>query len=865
MTTQLKSFLSTRKVACGSEFTHAALGLNKGSYYIPSDDEEEFLALYYDAMENGADLDIVERHRDQSPILIDLDFRQDTEARRYTDEMIVGFLSVLKEQIMEYTEAHDIKFFVLEKGIEARLDKKSGGYKDGIHVVCPDVVTKPEVQHIIRNNIIEKSMQGIFGDTFTNSYADIYDEAVIYRNGWFMFGSKKPDEEYPWVVTKVYNTDLEEIDNEHSDQELLSVLSIRNKFDCVAVKEGKLEEVKAYKEKTTKTTVTSATVVTVPSTLETISKMVMMLKPERADSHKEWIRWGMCLKGISEQCLPIWIEFSKQSPKFTEGECEKIWRTLAPRHIKEASLRMCARLDNPQAYHELMKDDIHNLIYASRSGTHTDIAKVVHHMYKDIYKCCYMKNAAVWYEFKNHHWEECPDAVTLKQRLSSEVFKAFYAEAGKYTAKVSETESETEQKVYVEIAKKLASVAIKLKNVSFKANIVKECQEVFHVSQKEFYDMLDENKGLLGFTNGVFDMDEGCFRDGLPDDMITLSTNLEFSLKDNVEYEKLINNFMWSMFEDDEMVQFMWDTLGYSAHGDKFLEFLCFWTGNGANGKTCFAKLIKNAYGDYYYEPHVSVFTTKKTSSSAANPELAKTKGKRFVLASEPEESDRFQIGALKNWSGNDRLQARELFKNPIEFDPQFLIGIMMNNLARLSDFDGGITRRLRIVHFPFKFVENPILSHERQGDTTLKNRFENDKGIAQQFMRMVLKNYMTRIKVTRKIHVPAKVMEVTNAYLEDNNTIKKFIDEHMEVDKDGIVLSTDVYNIYKTSEYYAQGHDQKWFASKMKGEGFPPTTHTLRSIKPEYHKCKVIYGLKVKPYQYMINEKVERDDELSN
>jgi len=340
MTAQLKSFLSPRKVISGSPYTHAGMGLNKGAYYIEGNDEEQFMKLYNDAREKGADLDIVEKHRDQSPIVIDLDFRQDIQDRKYTEDMIIGFLSKVKEQIMEYTEAPDIKFFVMEKGIEARPNK-SGGFKDGLHIVCPDIVTKPEVQYIIRNNILEKHMKDIFHDTFTNSYKDIYDEAVIHKNGWFLLGSKKPDEEYPWVVTKVYNKDLETIDNEYSYEDLLSLLSIRNKFECVAIKETKLEEVKAYKESMKKKTEKTSPCVNdeevntkSPSSNNTIDfdilhQIVMGLSPKRSYGYDDWkeIVWAIfnvsSQNGYMRQGRELIHEFSKQSPtEYNENDVE---------------------------------------------------------------------------------------------------------------------------------------------------------------------------------------------------------------------------------------------------------------------------------------------------------------------------------------------------------------------------------------------------------------------------------------------------------------------------------------------------------------------------------------------------------------
>jgi P4 family phage/plasmid primase-like protien len=862
---EVKSILKDCKVEKGSAITHTSLTKPCGSFYIPQDvEEEKFLPKYAEAIENGADFfGLVERHRDVSPIIIDLDFKQDVPSRLYTDDMLEKFLGCLKGQITEYVEVDEssIQFFVLEKGIEARSDKGKG-YKDGIHIVCPYVITKPEVQYIIRNNIIEKNMGTIFENVFKNTYDNIYDKSVIYDNGWLMYGSKKENEEYAWTVSKIYDHTINEVENTHSDAELISLLSIRNKFDDNKVKADKVDEVKAYKEahkKKDDVVLDTPYVSVIPSSLENIEKLAMMLDPKRADEYKSWINWGMCFKSISEECLPIWIKFSRQSKVFVEGECEKLWGGLNPSTITEGTLRWTAKQDNPEAYKELQKKDIDTLIYSSKNETHTDIAKVVYALYKDQFKCCYINNKSYWYEFTNHHWEECSNAVSLKQKISNEVSKLYSSAAATYHTKASTTETDTEQTTYAEIGKKLGGIAVKLKMSPYKANIIAECSELFAVSQKDFYDKLDENKYLIGFNNGVYDLEQGVFRDGLPTDFLTYSCGVNYTTDIKEENRTLIRDFLHSIFEDQEMVQYMWNTTSYSICGDRYLEMLEFYTGDGANGKGTYSKLLKNSFGDYYYEPNVSVFTCKKTSSSAANPELAKTKGKRIVIASEPEETDKFQIGAIKNWTGGDLIQARELFKNNIEFNCQFKIAIQMNNKPKLSNLDGGIARRIRMVHFPFKFVDNPMLPNERKGDNSLKTRFETDKGIAQTFMMMLIENYNENIKGNKVFPIPAKIQEATQQYLDENNKVKKFLMEYVDITKDenDMVLSKVLFeDIYKMSEYY-ENERKDWFVEKMKLNGFESIKQRKRTM-PYYDK-QVYKGLKLKTNEC----RIESDDEL--
>lgn len=849
---KIYTFLNQYQVQKGCQ-TISHTSLKGGSYYIPADiEEDEFIPLYCKALGDGLDLHITEKHRDISPILIDLDFRQTTDTRLYNDNHIVKFLTLLKQHITEYIDVSNdlLTFYVLEK-LEPRKNKNNG-YKDGLHIMCPHITTKSDIQYIIRNKVLN-GMKDIFQNIFTNSYEDMYDEAVIERNNWFLYGSRKPDEEHPWVVSKIYNADIQEIDNIHTDEELVKLLSIRNKFDEVKIKVDKVDEVKQFatlrkeaKEKPKENVVGNT--MSIPSDLETIHKLVMMLKQERADNYHDWINVGICLKNIdSVNGLNLWIKFSKQSNKYKEGECEKLWRSFSSkqRGLTEGSLRFWAKQDNPQEYAKVQKDGVSQLIYVSRNETHTDIAKVVHYLFKDTFVCCYANEKPLWYEFKGHKWEQCPDGVSLKIKISNDVSKHYLAEAAKYNLMAQTTENEKEATYFAMVAVKLNCIATKCKMAHFKSNIFKECKELFHISPKEFYDKLDENKYLLGFENGVYDFEAGCFRDGMPTDYITYSVGYNYIHEPDTDYLKILKDLIHSMFPQD-VIPYMLNTNSYALTGNKYMEFLQFWIGTGANGKGVLSKLLQKTFGEYCYCPDVSVFTTKKTSSSSANPELAKTKGKRLLIATEPSEDDKFQVGAIKTWTGGDTIQARALYRDNIEFASQFLIIIQMNHKPELSDFDMGIARRLKNVEFPYKFVSEPKLPHERQGDNGLKKMIEDDVKFAQNFMWLLIENYKENLSGNRTFETPERVQQFTQEYLDANNKIGAFLAECCEItnNNDDVIMTKTLFDIFRGSDFYT-GKDIKHFVEHMGHCGYKSIRQNRRNIP--HHSKQVFIGVKIK------------------
>ena len=87
-------------------------------------------------------------------------------------------------------------------------DKDKKIMKDGVHIIMPYIVSGYAPLFYARNTILKMKRQKNFFERlgFTNPIEDIVDEAVIQRNNWFMYGSKKPEKE-PYLVTSIIKVD----------------------------------------------------------------------------------------------------------------------------------------------------------------------------------------------------------------------------------------------------------------------------------------------------------------------------------------------------------------------------------------------------------------------------------------------------------------------------------------------------------------------------------------------------------------------------------------------------------------------------------------------------------------------------------
>lgn len=780
---------------------------HKGKYYIPPKATDKFIKMYKFNLEYDLPLGIVEKHRDISPVVIDLDFKQSTQDRKYDIELTRLFVSTYHSIIKEYVQIGDkpIKYFILEKP----APRPSGNeWKDGLHIVSPDIVTRPLIQHLVRDKFLQQWNTVFEGkEFFTNNKNDVFDESVIERNGWFMYGSKKPNEEHPWTLSTVFTfngDDMGQDDLHYEQSELVDILSIRNKYQDNELIEGKIEEVEEYEMSRRKKNTPELqehqnnTTVKNDNQFPIAEALTKLLSAERAHAYETWIKVGWCLRNIDDRLLPSWIEFSKKSDKFVEGECEKYWRYMKKDKLGMGSLHLWAKQDNPTGYAEVVKNDLASCIRKAASGVEFDIALVI----KTLYDGLFAFEKDEWFVFDLHRWEKTEKGMALRKKIPTEIANEFRKASNYYNQLAAETQDTEERERLDGLVDALNGVVRKLGKAPFQASVMTECSLLFH--QKDFIKNLDEKTNLIGFNNGVFDLETMTFRDGKPEDYLTFTTGYDYTPVVNVNVRNDIMAFFSEVQDNPEVRDYLLLMLAASLDGYKRLELILFWVGAMArNGKSTIAKLLSKSFGDYYYEPSVALFTKKRQTSSGANPEVAKAKGRRILMVSEPERDETFQISTMKNMSGNDLIQARDLFVGFIEFGLQCQIIAMMNNKAGLSDNDMGFRSRLRYISFNNHFCDSPDPKRpfQKKIDKTLKKKFGDNVSYHQEFMLMLLEIYGQWKENNFEVVTPQIIQEDTMKYLDDNNAVGTFISETYDEDDDGLLKVKDMFDAFKRAE----------------------------------------------------------------
>jgi putative DNA primase/helicase len=292
---------------------------------------------------------------------------------------------------------------------------------------------------------------------------------------------------------------------------------------------------------------------------------------------------------------------------------------------------------------------------------------------------------------------------------------------------------------------------------------------------------------------------------------------------------------------DEENTKYRLRRMAYSLCGVKNLEEFYIDTGCGRNCKGAQQDLIDTTFGDYSYCPSSSLLTIKTKDMDSPNETVASIKGRRLVTTTEPECGSTLQIGFIKAITGNDEILARKLYEKNNEFVCQASIVLQCNNMP---NFPESTSAFIKIQDFPYIFVDDPKFPNEKLIDKTAKARFKTDVRYAQQFMRMLLKIYKEEVKDAPCLKPPASVLEATKYCLDSKEHMKLFIEEYCIVEKHAEVKRTELFDAYKSSNYF------KSYPLKV-GTFYTEMEKLFRAKK--VNGTRMLEGIKIK--QYSINE----------
>lgn len=347
-------------------------------------------------------------------------------------------------------------------------------------------------------------------------------------------------------------------------------------------------------------------------------------------------------------------------------------------------------------------------------------------------------------------------------------------------------------------------------------------------------DDFDADPWLLNCLNGVIDLRTGDLRPHDRNDLITHCLNIEYD-PDAVcpTWEAFLWRIMGGSITPDspddsastleekatadkrakELTDFLQDAIGYSLTGDTSEECFFILYGSGQNGKSKLIGALQDLLSSYSQSTHSKTFMVTDRSDAIPN-DIARLRGSRMVVASELGKDRRLNEELVKRATGRDPMTARFLHSEFFDFIPQFKLFLVTNHLPKITSVDKSMWRRIHQIPFTVTIPEDE--KDPRIGD---KLRAEL-QGILAWAVRGCLRWQK------KGLRVPAAVVEATQGYRSDMDTIGRFIGECCMIgDPRYRAKASELYRAYDTwcSDSNERAESQTVFGRYLTENGFDP------------------------------------------
>jgi len=855
------------------EITHTKIGKKElniygGSYSI-LDVYSTFLDLYYKEVVLSKKHEYIteKQLKQNSPLLVDIDLKYTSEitTRQHSSDHILDMIQVYLEnikKIFQFSEETEFYIYIMEKpNVNILLDKNIT--KDGIHMII-GIQMEHSVQLYLRDMII-KDLPSVWSSLpLQNTIDQVLDEGISKGcTNWQLYGSRKPENE-AYELTYLYKIGYDDADNEYTIQpQSINLQEIQKHFPKLCARYSEHPHypfhesfVLPIKNKKIKHISQLPSHISLPSVFkepmeEIINKitnsqilnetMNLILDNFRDSEYyikeihyltqilpKKFYEPGshllnrevlFALKDTHEDLFLSWIMLRSKADDFDYGDIGNLYKEWVTTKLKQngrtgRSIIYWAQQENKEEYLKIKNRSIDYYIDLSiKNATEFDIAVVLYHYFKEKYICTSISNKK-WYTFRNHKWE-ADNGQSLRLNISTELYKLYMRRLEGYFEELKKIEDEDAKEAITKNIKNLGSLMNKLKKTTDKNNIMRESMELFYDSK--FIRLMDANKYLMCFSNGVVDFKKKEFRNGLPQDYITKSTNVPFLGNDlDSEVVENITQFMKQLFPEASVCKYMWEHLSSSLIGANINQTFNIYCGSGSNGKSILADLMSLSLGDYKGTVPISLVTEKRNKIGGTSSEVIQLKGIRYAVMQEPSKDSKVDEGVMKELTGGDPIQARALYSESEIFEPQFNLVVCTNNLPEITSNDDGTWRRIRVIPFISKFIDET----DKYLDTT-SHVFKKDKALkdklplwAPVFISKLVEIAYKKCGVVEDCEI---VLSTSTKYREEQDIISKFVHE-MIIEKTGELLKKSVL----------QKEFQKWYQEQQLGSRKPPKSSEL-------------------------------------
>ncbi len=359
-------------------------------------------------------------------------------------------------------------------------------------------------------------------------------------------------------------------------------------------------------------------------------------------------------------------------------------------------------------------------------------------------------------------------------------------------------------------------------------NVLKFFQPL--IRDTEFLLLKDQHPHFLSCKNGMVNLYTGELRKAVPDDNITKTLDLEYN--EDINPIGIFDEFVRQITSDEsgeceDVYNYLRWCIGYSMQGNPTKKvFFLFFGPHGFNGKSMFMNTIADVLGSYASHMDRSVVMKgPKKAAGSHSTELVQLEYARIGILNDTEKDDTINDGNVKQLTGiTDKISIRQIFEKQREFVPKFVPFISSNHQIGINLYDKAMYERFVVIPFKLSFVDNPTRSFERKADSSLADKFKQNK---EQILRWLV-DCSIYYNQNPDMQIPKTLLDAKKEYNEMVNPYVNFINNNFEGVIGAKVTKSFLLEKYK---FYCMQNSIK-FISKSSEEEFDKLLKVSKTSK---------------------------------
>lgn len=439
-------------------------------------------------------------------------------------------------------------------------------------------------------------------------------------------------------------------------------------------------------------------------------------------------------------------------------------------------------------------------------------------------------------------WNEC-----TKNDIISDIARVLTSELKKL---IGDALKESKHKESLALTRTLVSVT---KHLNLNGVFV-------HVSSdtcfkiKDSDTIINSNRNLISFKNGVYDLKNNEFRQRTRKDYCSFSLGYDYNNEINNTIMDEIKNILLNICNDDqEYFTFMMDWLGYCLTGETREQKTLFMIGHTAsNGKSTIAHIFNLIFDAYSMKLDRRTFNSNYSKS---HKQLAGIKYKRFLYIEELERSN-LNVELLKDIVDGKNIENEVMYGTSENIQIYGKLNLISNH-DPIFKSDEGVKRRGLCMIFKNKFVEKYDFEETHKGvyllDPKLISKFENDD-YKVQFINLLLPH--AHRYYNKGLQIPVPIRKQFKDIANENDEMGEFLTNHCIItnNDDDRVLKTEFTDMYNSK--FKTNHKFHFLLSDLKNKGI---LFDRTKRKDGIKGCLV--GLKLKNNLFVDGDNYDVDD----